>query len=397
MINATNPAPQCYLCEATDTTLKGDGGFRKRCRNEIDCQRRIAEKRLPNLAVVPPAKGTRASESPAEAVIALMQQTEYANVGPLSGPWVLGDKLSLPIAAAQARSVVFGKSGSGKSNVSAVTGENCIENDVPVQILDGLGNLHGLRAKGKASSGLPIVILGGEYGDLPLYPTDAELIADIFAQGHSALLDLSQLSLEEQQDFSTDYFRRLLRVLRRPSHIIVEEAETFVPGFSKSSSAFASQAAATVFARQIRNFGVGWTFSTQRMTNMHPDVYGSASVFIAMLSTSDEVQKLLGKEARSRIGRDAGNAILDELGRLRRGEAWLVPDPDWLGNSVSAPRRFMFRERKTFDSTTVPRIGETTMKRPPSVPADLRPFQPLVERHNDGTKVQHKAKKRRKS
>lgn len=404
-MNASVPVPRCYLCNSSDAELKGDGGFKKRCRNEIECQRRIAEARLPQFSDTPPratkvASAQRAtapsSQTAAEAMIALLQQNEYANVGKLDGPWELSDQLHLPIQAAQVRYTIFGKTGSGKSNVSRVQAENCLDNNIPVQVLDALGNMHGLRSKGKHGAGLPVVILGGPYGDIPLQPTDGELVADLFAAGHSAILDLSEMPTYAQQDFGTDYFTRLLRVLRRPAHLIMEEGETFAAAFTKSKSQFHCTAAATLFARQIRNFGAGWTISTQQMALLAPQVYSSASAFVAMLSTGDEVQQRIGREARSRLGRDVSRAIINELGRLRCGEAWILPDPDWLGTSVGAPRRLTFRMSHTFDSTAIPQIGKPAIVRPPSVPVDLRPFQPLVDRHDGIFSEVHTPRRKRK-
>ena len=366
----------CIYCKSDQFPVHGDGP-RKRCMDEHGCAQRVSGTFRPAGSILeriatqaaPATKGTTA-----EAMIAVMQS--IAKSSTLSGPFKLSDTLQLPLEAVQARNVLFGKPGCGKTNASAVIAENCLRNNIPVCILDILGNLWGLRASG-TSNGLPIPIIGGAHGDLPLRVSDAELLAQLFAEGHSMLIDLSLFSTCEQQEFAAAFFREALRVLRRPAHLITEEAETVAPAFSRSKSQFASQGAATLFARQIRNFGVGWTFSTQRPQLLHPDIVDASSVFLPMQSTGDNAQRAILRESISRVGKMIATAILAELGQLGRGEAWLLPDPTWLGEEHGAPAKFRFRKRDTFDSTAVPKLNQALPPVPAFVPANLRPFAAL--------------------
>jgi hypothetical protein len=327
--------------------------------------------------------------SPAEALIELLQT--QAKISELTGPYQLGDNLFLPVAAAQGRTVMFGKSECGKSNGSAVTIENCFVNNVPVSGIDQLGNQWGIRYEG-SRPGLPIPIIGGLRGDLPLTADDGDLLGRIFAQGTSMLLDISLLPTEEQQAFGTAFLDELNRSLRQPAHVVLEEAEKLCPAYMRSRAAFEVQGVASLFIRQIRNFGVGWTLSTQSAGLLLNDAIHSANVFIAMQTTGDDAQRAIGKDAKTRVGKVIAGAILNELGRLGRGEAWLIPDPQWLGGADSAPFRFKFRKRWTFDSTEVPKIGEKL--KDPGEPADvdLRPFEELRRRHRDGDVAVTKAR-----
>jgi len=394
-----------------DQRLIGDG-FRKRCANELECRNRvlIAQGETPPLAApassrpkataakretssraqgqtvhaAPPVTSAPPAPTPqpdapkqgtvAEAMLAVLKATST----PVEKPLVIfSDDLKLPIEALQGRFVLLGKSGSGKSVGSAVIAEACFANNVPVCVLDLLGNQWGLRANGLGDA-LPLPIIGGEHGDLALDIDDAELLARIFADGVSMILDLSLLSLEDQQWFGAAFFAELSRVLRRPAHVIIEEAEVLAPAFSRSKAHFATQGATTFWARKIRNFGVGWTFSTQRIALLHSDIIDTANVFIPMQSTGDAAQKALGKEAKSRVGKVIAEAIFGELGQLRAGEAWLLPGPEWLGEgTTSAPVRFRFRFRQTYHSTRVPKIGEPLPTPPPLVPVDLTSFAML--------------------
>jgi hypothetical protein len=383
---AEQPNPGCLLCGSLTRALTGTMNNR-RCFNQAACRKEIYDKShppapsrdlsdrllqgLPNTGC---DLGSARVTTPAQAMIALLRQK--AHVDELDGPLHYGDALRLPLAAAQGRFVCFGKSGSGKSNSSAVVIENCLDNNVPVCAIDTLGNLWGLRCDGERP-GMKIPIIGGAHRDIPLRLEHAIPLAHIFSHGHSFLLDLSEFTRDDQQAFCAEYFRELMRVLRIPAHVVVEEADAICPAFTRSKTQFASQGAASLFARQIRNFGVGWTFSTQRLPLLHPEVIEASNAFVAMLTTGDIAQRGIFKETRSRVGAAVASAVLSELGQLPVGYAWLIPDPSLLETEVGPPIRFQFRKRWTYDSTAVPRIGVAVAVPSDPVRVDLKPFREI--------------------
>src|SRR5579875_2437820 len=378
----------CVLCHREGDSMKGEG-LNKSCADTAACAARVKIQR----PEANPATHVVKNTTPAQALIDLMQAK--CNRRAWNGPFELGDDLTLPLVAAQARYVVFGKPGFGKTHASAVMIENCVHNNVPECAIDKLGRLWGVRARGSGDA-LPIPIIGGIHGDIPLRALDAVALAQIFAEGQSLLLDVSLLTSEDQQQFAAAFFTELLRVLRRPAHVLVEEAESFAPAFSRAKAHFASQGATTLWARQIRNFGVGWTFSTQRPQLLHPDIVDASSVFIAMQSTGENAQGAIRNDARTRLGRTIADAIIAEVGQLGRGEAWLMPDAGWLGQDASAPVRFRFRERTTYDSTRVPQIGEPMPEDPSLAPVDLRSFERLItEMHIDHDALQKRRARKR--
>ena len=375
---SSSNGPACIYCGHREGPMQrvNNDAYRRRCEDERACGERVRGKNgdvRPKLAAIGSSSGQR-TKTAAEAMIDILQQR--AGIAHLKGPVELSDNVSLPIDAIQGRYVAFGKSGSGKSNVSAVTIENCFINDVPVCAFDTLGNLWGIRRSGTLE-GLPIPIIGGAHGDLPLSVDDGPLLAQIFAAGHSMIIDSSEFTRDDQQTISSGFFSESLKILRRPSHIVVEEAESVAAAFSRSKTHFASQSATTLFARQIRNFGVGWTFSTQRLPLLHPDIIDASNAFIAMQTTGDGAQRKIGREAATRVGSAIASVILNELGQLPVGAAWLIPDSTLLETEVGAPIRLRFRMRWTYDSTAVPKIGRAVAEPSPPVKVDLTPFRTL--------------------
>jgi hypothetical protein len=373
----------CRLCGATNVALTGTA-LSRRCSKSSECAVRArnwnAER--PNLAVVPTSMTGfehSANLTPAQAMIALSQKK--AGLHLISGPIDFGDEFSLPIDAAQGRYVLFGKTGCGKSNASAVIVEACFNAGIPVCIIDPLGNMWGLRYAG-SGNGIAIPIIGGTHGDLPLRLEDAKRLAEILGEGQSMLLDLSDLQEHEQQMFVCEFFAVLRRVLHRPTHVVVEEADYFAPSFSRSKSHFASQGSIYWFSKQIRNRGVGWTFSTQAMQQLNSVVINSANAFIAMQTTGDAAQRIIGRETGSRVGQAVASAILSELGGMSVGDAWLIPDSSLLDTSVAAPVKFRFRQRRTWNSTQIPRIGKPLNTPPTPVGVDLAAFSGIKAQSN---------------
>ena len=292
----------------------------------------------------------------------------------MNHPLHFSDSLRLPIDAAAARFVILGKSGAGKTNSDTVMIEEFVGAGVPVIVIDPLGNMWGLRSSADGESpGLPIAIFGGRHGDVPLRADRGVYVADMLAEGVSAVLDLSLMTRDEQHEFVADFLPRLLSRVRVNMHVALEEAETFAPERATSKPHGRVRAATTVFARTARNNGMGWTFSTQKPQLLAKDVIDSSTAFLAMKMTGELAQDAIGAEVRSRAGKTLATSIITELPRFGRGEAWLIPDSDWLGDLQgeipTEPLRFRFRWRRTFDSARPPKVGEE--RRDPRVLADV--------------------------
>lgn len=283
---------------------------------------------------------------------------------------IISDTLALPIDAAGARFVILGKSGAGKTSADAVLVEEFIGAGVPTVVLDPLGKMWGLRSsRDGEKAGMPVAILGGAHGDVPLRADRGVYVADMLADGVSAVLDLSQLTLDEQCSFVADFLPRLTKRVRINMHVAIEEAETFAPERTSSKAHARCRAAATVFARTARNHGLGWTFSTQKAQILAKDVIDSSDAFIAMKMTGELAQAAIGAEVRSRAGKSAAERIMGELPGLAKGHAWLIPDDDWLGGAEpTAAVEFHFRWRNTFE-VRPPRVGEE--RRAPRVLASV--------------------------
>lgn len=101
---------------------------------------------------------------------------------------------------------ILGKRGSGKTTAARVLAEGLLAVDLPVTIFDPTGVWWGLRTSADgAADGYPVVIFGGDHGDVPLEETAGSVIAGVIvAHRLSAVLDLSQLSKTGARRFMAD-------------------------------------------------------------------------------------------------------------------------------------------------------------------------------------------------
>ena len=107
----------------------------------------------------------------------------------------ISKELSLPVDAITQTFSILAQRRVGKTYTASVMAEEFVANSLPFVVLDPTGAWWGLRssADGK-SEGLPVVIIGGDHGDVPLEPTAGKVIADMIVDhpGHY-VIDLSAL------------------------------------------------------------------------------------------------------------------------------------------------------------------------------------------------------------
>src|SRR5436309_7649311 len=100
---------------------------------------------------------------------------------------------SLPAEAVTQTFAILAKRGVGKTYCASVLVEELLKAGLHAVVVDPVGVWWGLRAAADGKRpGLPIVILGGDHGDVPLELTAGQVIADLVVdEGISAVLDLS--------------------------------------------------------------------------------------------------------------------------------------------------------------------------------------------------------------
>lgn len=89
----------------------------------------------------------------------------------------ISDQLSLPPDAVTQTFALLAKRGVGKTYTLLVMAEEMLAAGQTVVVADPVGVCWGLRASADGNGpGLPIVILGGDHGDIPLEATGGSLL-----------------------------------------------------------------------------------------------------------------------------------------------------------------------------------------------------------------------------
>lgn len=119
----------------------------------------------------------------------------------------------------------------GKTYTAAVLVEELLAAGAQVVAVDPVGVWWGLRASADGTGpGLPIVVFGGDHGDLPREASQgAEIAALIVEEGIAAVLDLALLRKGEQARFMTAFAETLYHRNRQPLPLVLDEADAFAP------------------------------------------------------------------------------------------------------------------------------------------------------------------------
>lgn len=268
---------------------------------------------------------------------------------------IISKDLSLPLDAVTQTFAILAIRGAGKTNTAVVMVEELLKNGLQVVVVDPVGVWWGLRssADGK-SAGQPIVIFGGDHGDVPLEHTGGKLVAELVVnEGVSVLLDLSGFRKGEQVRFMTDFTEHLYYLKgknRDPLHIVFDEADEFAPQRPQRGRERLLGAIEDL-VRRGRARGIGTTLITQRSAVLNKNVLTQAEVLIALRTLGPQDRKAIDAWVEAHGTPEERKTLMGSLASLEIGEAW-VWSPGWL----DVFKRVQIRRRETFDSSATPSV-----------------------------------------
>jgi len=266
----------------------------------------------------------------------------------------LSEGLDLPLEAVTETFAILAKRGSGKTYTAAVLVEEMLQTGQTVVVADPVGVWWGLRsAADGVGPGLPIIILGGDHADVPLTAEAGPVAADLAAEERlSLVLDLSHFTPPEQTRFMTGFAERLYHANRLPLHLVLDEADQFVPQVPEAGQQPLLWAMNRI-VRLGRARGLGVTLISQRPAVLAKNVLTQAEVLITLRLTSPQDRKAV--EAWVSAHDDAGHRqeMLASLASLSVGTAWLW-SPGWL----DLLQKVQIRRRHTFDSSATPKVSQ---------------------------------------
>jgi cob(I)alamin adenosyltransferase len=266
----------------------------------------------------------------------------------------ISDDLSLPIDAVTQTFGVLAKRGVGKTYTASVMAEEMLAANQQVVVLDPTGAWFGLRSSADGRGpGFPILVAGGDQGDIPLRDGSGEVMARaIVERRFSAVLDLSLFRKGEQRRFVTPFLETLYRLNREAVHLFVDEADDICPQKPFGDEAQMVGAMEDVVKRGRRK-GIGCTLITQRPADLAKQVLTQCEVLVSMRLTHP--RDIAAIKEWVNVHADPGLAaeMIASLPALPVGTAW-VWSPGW-GDVF---KRVQVRQRRTFDSSATPKAGE---------------------------------------
>lgn len=234
-----------------------------------------------------------------------------------------------PIELGSQGSAILGIRDSGKSYTATLLAEGLFDAGVPFIAFDPIGVWRFLRVPGGAKGkGYPIVIAGGEAGDLPLSPASAPMIVEAAMQnGVSLVIDLfhMELSKADWRRIVRDCIRLLLHRNKQYGlrHIFLEEAAEFAPQQVRDGEVYAE---IEKLARMGGNSRLGYTLINQRSQEVNKAVLELCdNLFLHRqkgLNALSNLKKWLDVSGAS------GAEVMRTLPTLPQGECWA-----WLSGS----------------------------------------------------------------
>ena len=287
------------------------------------------------------------------------------------GKALAGKGFTLPLDIATQAMAVLGLRGKGKTVTASVIVEELLKRRVQVVAIDPTDSWWGLKSSADGlKAGFPVVILGGDRGDLPLSGSSGHVVADFAVEhGVSLVLSLRHMRKGEQRRFVTDFAEQLYHRKGEPEHrtplfLAIDEANQFVPQRVMGDTA-RMVGAIQDLVRMGRHAGIGVALIDQRPATVNKDVLTQIELLVCHAVTAPQDRKALLEWIRQKDSAGHEAEFLEHLASLPQGEAWFwCPILDVFG-------RVRVRMRKTFDSSRTPKHGEAAPVPEKVAPVDL--------------------------
>lgn len=274
----------------------------------------------------------------------------------------VSEGLRLPVDVVTQTIAVLAIKGAGKSFLSRRLVEQLHAAGQQTVTVDPKGDWWGIRSSSDGKKpGLPILILGGERGDVALEPEGGEVVARLVVEERvSALIDLSGFRKHQVATFMSDFLESLYRLknqerYRTPMMLVVDEADAIAPQKPMRGEERMLGAIEDI-VRRGRQRGIGCTLVSQRSAVLNKNVLTQAHILVALRTIGPQDLKALDAWIEN-CGTDAGRAqVMDSLPSLPTGEAW------WWAPSWPTASGILLRARtrpiETFDSGATPKVGQ---------------------------------------
>jgi hypothetical protein len=274
----------------------------------------------------------------------------------------IAEDLSLPIDAVTQTIAILAKRRAGKSYTMRRIAEQLCKAGQQIAMVDPKGDQWGIRSSADGKSpGLPIIILGGERGDVPLEPGSGEVVAKLVVEDRvSVLLDLSLFRKHEVATFMTAFLENLYRlkareIYRTPLMLVIDEADAVAPQKPQKGEERMLGAAEDIVRRGGQR-GIGCVLVTQRSAVLNKNVLTQAQMLVALRTIAPQDLAAMDAWIQVHGEPEQRKTLMESLPSLPVGDAWFW-SPGW-PTVDGIFKRVHVLPIETFDSGKTPEPGE---------------------------------------
>lgn len=299
----------------------------------------------------------------------------------------IGEKVSIPADYITKVVSLLAMRGAGKTYTAGVISEELIDyilgnsnNNANLVIIDPVGAHWGLR------SHFPIHIIGGDHADIDIDLDSGRLFAELVHEFKlNVILDVSHYQQDEMCLFIADFLLRLYQLTKKPTHIVIEEADVFAPQRMTSKGQKMSLAAVDTVVRRGRGRGMGVTMITQRPAVLNKNVLTQSDAAFIMNMTGETdlktVREYLGSAGatKTEIAK-----YIEKIMKFKKGQGLLF-SPSWLKRIDTVT----VRERVSFHAGAEPELNKPNPA--DSIQLIKMKLEPLINYLN-GNETKHEYK-----
>lgn len=269
----------------------------------------------------------------------------------------LARNLKLSVEVQTQTFAVLAVRGAGKTYTLLKMAEQMYGDGLQFVFVDPTGVAWGLRSSADGKhAGLPILIFGGERGDVPLEVGSGALVADLIVnEGASCVLDLSDFRKGQMTRFMCDFAERLYHQKNRrrdPLHVFMDEADAFAPQKPQKDQNRMLGAVEDLI-RKGRSRGIGLTLATQRSAVLNKNVLTQCETLVAMRVMAPQDIKAVDQWLQHAGDEKTRQLVLKSLPHLETGQAMF-----WSPRAFQVFKTVKISKRSTFDSSATPKAGK---------------------------------------
>lgn len=307
----------------------------------------------------------------------------------------IANDLSLPLDFITCTQAILAIKRVGKSYTASVQAEELLKAGQQIVAIDVTGAWYGLRSNATGDGpGFPVVIFGGDHGDIALEEGAGEVLAEaIVTERFSAIIDLSLFRKAQAQRFLAVFFETLYRKNREAMHIFMDEADFYAPQKPFGEEARTLGAVNDIVRRGgIR--GIGCTLITQRASVLNKDVLTQAGIVTALRISHPRDMAAILEWVDVHSSRKDAQAMMAALPSLPIGTAYIWA-PGW-PTEKGIFQQIHVRQRETFNSGATPKAGHVAKQPKILASVDLKALgeqmAATVQRQKDNDPKELKAK-----